>query len=110
MGLLAHGPVREGLPREVRGASIRDAGEEDHRAGHGLNPEPEDYWIYVSASRLGSLHRSELRVCPETSDRIAKFSQHEPDRSEAQERERYAVEVLPILGESSAAVEPRKRA
>ena len=51
-----------------------------------------------------------LRVCPETSDRIAKFSDHEPDRGEAQERERYAVEVLPILGESSAAVEPRKRA
>src|SRR5262245_38003067 len=63
----------------------------------------------AGAHQARSLNRP-LRVCPETSDRIAKFSQHEPDRSEAQERERYAVEVLPILGESSAAVEPRKRA
>ena len=47
-----------------------------------------------------------LRVCPETLDRIAEFSEHEADRGEAQECERLAVEVLPILGEPAAAIEP----
>src|SRR5262245_48658541 len=51
-----------------------------------------------------------LRVCPETSGGIAKFSEHEADRGEAQECERFAIEVLPILGESAAAVEPREGA
>jgi len=47
-----------------------------------------------------------LRVRPETSRLITEFSEHEADRGEAQERERLAVEVLPIFGESSAAIEP----
>src|SRR5262245_28402846 len=51
-----------------------------------------------------------LRVCPETSGGIAKFSEHEADRGEAQECERFAIKVLPILGESAAAVEPREGA
>ena len=33
-----------------------------------------------------------------------------PDGGKAQKRERCAIEVLPILGESAAAVEPRQRA
>ena len=49
---------------------------------------------------------SMLRVCPGTSSRITKFSEHEADRCEAQECQRLAIEVLPILGKPSAAVEP----
>jgi hypothetical protein len=44
---------------------------------------------------------SKLLVCSETSGWIAKFSEHEAERGEAQECERYAVEVFPILGKSS---------
>ena len=47
-----------------------------------------------------------LRVCPGTSCGIAKPSQHEADRGKAEEGERLAVEVLPILGQSTAAVQP----
>jgi hypothetical protein len=47
-----------------------------------------------------------VSVCPETSGWIAEFSEHEADRGEAQERERLSVEILPILGEPSAAIEP----
>jgi hypothetical protein len=47
-----------------------------------------------------------LRVCPERSDGIAEFSEHEADRGEAQECQRFAIEVLPIFGEPSATVEP----
>src|SRR4051794_27437921 len=48
-----------------------------------------------------------LRVCPGTSCGIAEPSQHEADRGKAEEGERLAVEVLPILGQSTAAVQPR---
>src|SRR6476659_1189308 len=58
----------------------------------------------------GGLNRSTqhfiFRVRPETSRWIAEFSEHEADWGEAQERERFAVEILPILGEPSAAIEP----
>ena len=47
-----------------------------------------------------------IRVCPETSYWIAQLSEHEADRGEAQEGEALAVEVLPILGEPAAAIEP----
>src|SRR4051812_24353520 len=48
-----------------------------------------------------------LRVCPGTSCGIAEPSQHEADRGKAEEGERLAGEVLPILGQSTAAVQPR---
>jgi hypothetical protein len=51
-----------------------------------------------------------LRVRPETSGWIAKFSEHEADGGEAQESERRAIEVLPIFGEPPATVEPSQRA
>ena len=51
-----------------------------------------------------------LRVCPETSSGIAEFSQHEANGGETQECEPLAIEVLPILGEPAAAVEPGNRA
>src|SRR3954465_5070874 len=50
--------------------------------------------------------RGFLRVCPGTSCGIAEPSQHEADRGKAEEGERLAVEVLPILGQSTAAVQP----
>src|SRR4051794_29802410 len=56
--------------------------------------------VRISGATLG------LRVCPGTSCGIAKPSQHEADRGKAEEGERLAVEVLPILGQSTAAVQP----
>ena len=57
-----------------------------------------------------SLHTSEknylLRVRPETLCRITEFSEHESNGRELDEGERVAVEVLPVLGQSAAAVEP----
>src|SRR5690349_8531356 len=61
---------------------------------------------------LGDLRRrngtspSVLRVCPGTSCGIAEPSQHEADRGKAEEGERLAIEGLPILGQSTAAVQP----
>jgi hypothetical protein len=47
-----------------------------------------------------------VRVRPETSSRITKFSEHEADGCEAQERERIVVEIFPVLGKPATAVEP----
>ena len=48
----------------------------------------------------------QLRVRPETLCRITEFSEHESNGRELDEGERVAVEVLPVLGQSAAAVEP----
>ena len=53
-------------------------------------------------NRLGEV----LRVRPETLCRITEFSEHESNGRELDEGERVAVEVLPVLGQSAAAVEP----
>ena len=45
-----------------------------------------------------------LRVRPETLCRITEFSEHESNGRELDEGERVAVEVLPVLGQSAAAV------
>ena len=50
--------------------------------------------------------RAPLRVRPETLCRITEFSEHESNGRELDEGERVAVEVLPVLGQSAAAVEP----
>ena len=50
--------------------------------------------------------RRHLRVRPETLCRITEFSEHESNGRELDEGERVAVEVLPVLGQSAAAVEP----
>ena len=47
-----------------------------------------------------------LRVRPETLCRITEFSEHESNGRELDEGERVAVEVLPVFGQSAAAVEP----
>ena len=57
-----------------------------------------------------SPHYVSLRVSPETSGWITELSQHEADGGEAQEGERRTIEVLPVLGEPSAAVEPGESA
>ena len=51
-------------------------------------------------------HNLTLRVRPETLCRITEFSEHESNGRELDEGERVAVEVLPVLGQSAAAVEP----
>ena len=51
-----------------------------------------------------------LRVRPKTSSWITEFSQHEADGCEFQECEGAAVEIFPVLGEATAAVEPGDRA
>ena len=51
-------------------------------------------------------HVRVLRVRPETLCRITEFSEHESNGRELDEGERVAVEVLPVLGQSAAAVEP----
>ena len=51
-------------------------------------------------------NRNRLRVRPETLCRITEFSEHESNGRELDEGERVAVEVLPVLGQSAAAVEP----
>ena len=57
-------------------------------------------------SRLCRKGRASLRVRPETLCRITEFSEHESNGRELDEGERVAVEVLPVLGQSAAAVEP----
>ena len=47
-----------------------------------------------------------LRVRPGTSSGIAEFSKQETDGGELEEGERGSVEVLPVLGQSPAAVKP----
>ena len=49
---------------------------------------------------------ADLRVRPGTLCRITEFSEHESNGRELDEGERVAVEVLPVLGQSAAAVEP----
>ena len=63
--------------------------------------------IYVVLSfRRIRRHLKILRVRPETLCRITEFSEHESNGRELDEGERVAVEVLPVLGQSAAAVEP----
>ena len=51
-----------------------------------------------------------VRVRLKTSSRMADLSQHEADGSELQEGEPAAVEIFPVLGETTATVEPRNGA
>ena len=59
-----------------------------------------------SAGGCAAKLRNWLRVRPETLCRITEFSEHESNGRELDEGERVAVEVLPVLGQSAAAVEP----
>ena len=61
----------------------------------------------LKAAQLDSRLKARfLRVRPETLCRITEFSEHESNGRELDEGERVAVEVLPVLGQSAAAVEP----
>jgi hypothetical protein len=66
-------------------------------------PEPPAASIEAAANPFAM-----PRVCPDTLGRITKFSKHEPNRGEVQERKRLSIAVLPIFGEPSAAIEPSK--
>ena len=59
-----------------------------------------------SDTAKAEIDRPILRVRPETLCRITEFSEHESNGRELDEGERVAVEVLPVLGQSAAAVEP----
>lgn len=47
-----------------------------------------------------------VRGCPETLSDLTELSEHEAYGGELEESERIAVEVLPVLGQSAAAIEP----
>ena len=64
-----------------------------------LKPSEKDPSVPLMLAKL-------LRVRPETLCRITEFSEHESNGRELDEGERVAVEVLPVLGQSAAAVEP----
>ena len=70
----------------------------------------ERVFQFLSDSPEAARERTEIappvRVRPETLCRITEFSEHESNGRELDEGERVAVEVLPVLGQSAAAVEP----
>ena len=72
----------------------------------GSSVEPKSAAVSLRASVPIPCIRSSLRVRPETLCRITEFSEHESNGRELDEGERVAVEVLPVLGQSAAAVEP----
>ena len=61
---------------------------------------------YSDLKRIAEGAGQPLRVRPGTLCRITEFSEHESNGRELDEGERVAVEVLPVLGQSAAAVEP----
>ena len=79
------------------------------RQGKLLSPARRRLCIDLVRDELGVSERRAcrvLRVRPETLCRITEFSEHESNGRELDEGERVAVEVLPVLGQSAAAVEP----
>ena len=76
-----------------------------HDRGHFIQPTSAQDAI-DDLEDLGSPITAFLRVRPETLCRITEFSEHESNGRELDEGERVAVEVLPVLGQSAAAVEP----
>ena len=67
---------------------------------------PNDTEVDAGCMQLTNVDNIILRVRPETLCRITEFSEHESNGRELDEGERVAVEVLPVLGQSAAAVEP----
>jgi hypothetical protein len=78
-------------------------------------------WLDSSSERVRPSHRAFidghwrnggtvfLRLCPETLCGLAKPSDHQSDGGEEQERTCLVVEILPILCQAPAPVEPRER-
>jgi len=62
--------------------------------------------LAVRAFELVQQAEQLLRVRPGTLSGVAEFSEHEADGGELEEGERGSVEVLPVLGQSPAAVKP----
>ena len=65
---------------------------------------------YAHDHRQGKRRPLSLRVRLRALSRIAELSQHEADGRKFQKREGVAVEIFPILGETTAPVEPSDRA
>ena len=99
--------------RPAAAAALKDVLEGRMAAGIDRHLEATDR-LAEADRRNGSYRRwlmtelgeIELRVRPETLCRITEFSEHESNGRELDEGERVAVEVLPVLGQSAAAVEP----
>ena len=64
----------------------------------------------IDRTLLRKLILDALRVRPKTCSWITELSKHEADGGEFQECESAAVEIFPILGETTATIEPRNRA
>ena len=90
-------------PAESELAIFRDAVDKtENTVNRACELLPDDADLLQAVARLNIL----LRVRPETLCRITEFSEHESNGRELDEGERVAVEVLPVLGQSAAAVEP----
>ena len=71
------------------------------------NEEAIVFAAYENSHFLETLRGiASLRVCPGRLGGVAELSQHQADESETQKGKRLAVEIFPILGRPSAAVEP----
>ena len=112
LGLLTKKRLSQGYRRDILKCHKRDYSQKHgkkqrcQKATRNVDPElrPE------SPRQLNFTHEDAfgnfLRVRPETLCRITEFSEHESNGRELDEGERVAVEVLPVLGQSAAAVEP----
>ena len=96
----ASGWFRELRSKSFEYRAFADAVHSKHRVDRAwLETDIERVVLVVDAAET-------LRVRPETLCRITEFSEHESNGRELDEGERVAVEVLPVLGQSAAAVEP----
>ena len=109
------GPLHGGAPGPVLdmldeiGDTSRVAGWIEQHLGDGARLMGFGHRVYRTRDPRADVLKEVvvgLRVRPETLCRITEFSEHESNGRELDEGERVAVEVLPVLGQSAAAVEP----
>ena len=107
-GLLFSGSATKGVPAplELQSRPVHRGGMEERIWITRLGSWPLALLWVRPGSRRRRRCGSCLRVRPETLCRITEFSEHESNGRELDEGERVAVEVLLVLGQSAAAVEP----
>ena len=98
--------VRPGVVGAITGPLYHSAPMAYMRLLYGMGCDIHLLPRFDAAGLLADIERLGLRVRPETLCRITEFSEHESNGREFDEGERVAVEVLPVLGQSAAAVEP----